>query len=95
MAPKRPELSPAAFARHFGRVKRAAGFDGKEAAKAEDGQKLRPRVQNYMRHAAISMHLAKHKRIRATGGRPVSAYDPFCQLNLPKLPLQTHNAPLG
>jgi len=73
LAPKRPELSPAAFARHFGRVKRAAGFDGKEAAKAEDGQKLRPRVQNYMRHAAISMHLAKHKRIRGIGGRPVYA----------------------
>ena len=62
LAPKRPEFTPAAFQRHFGRVKKAAGFDGKEATKAKDGQPaLRPWVQDYMRHTAISMYLAKHK----------------------------------
>ena len=62
LAPKRPEFTPAAFARHFGRVKHAAGFNGKESTKAKDGQPaLRPWVQDYMRHTAISMYLATHK----------------------------------
>lgn len=61
LAPKRPEFITATFARQFGRVKYAAGFHGKDAAKTEDGQKLRPWVQDYMRHTAISMYLATHK----------------------------------
>jgi integrase len=74
LAPQRPEFQPAAFARHFGRVKHAAGFNGKDAKKAAaaaaaaagkaptgDKPKLRPWVQDYMRHTAISMYLAKHK----------------------------------
>jgi integrase/recombinase XerD len=60
IAPKRPGFTPAAFARHFGRVKKAVGFNGKER-ETEDGKKLRPWVQDYMRHTAISMYLAKHK----------------------------------
>jgi integrase len=59
--PKHPEFTPAAFARHFGRVKNAAGFNGKDGSKTEDGKKLRPWIQDYMRHTAVSMYLAKHK----------------------------------
>ena len=62
LAPKRPALTPAAFACHFGRVKRAAGFNGKELTNGKHGEPtLRPWVQDYMRHTAISMYLAKHK----------------------------------
>jgi integrase len=61
LAPKHPDFVPAAFQRHFGRVKHAAGFNGPDGGKAEDGKKLRPWVQDYMRHTAISMYLAKHK----------------------------------
>ncbi len=61
LAPKHPDFVPASFKRHFGRVKLAAGFDGKDGAKAKDGTKLRPWVQDYLRHTAVSMHLAKHK----------------------------------
>jgi len=61
LAPKRQAFTTATFARQFGRVKYAAGFHGKDAAKGEDGQKLRPWIQDYMRHTAISMYLAKHK----------------------------------
>jgi len=61
-AVKRPRLEPAAFQVHFGRVKKAAGFNGKEGTDGKDGEpKLRPWVQDYMRHTAISMYLAKHK----------------------------------
>ena len=55
LAPKQPNFVPAAFQRHFGRVKSAAGFS------LDGGKELRPWVQDYMRHTAISMHLAKHK----------------------------------
>ena len=62
LAPAHPDFTPAAFQRHFGRVKKAAGFNGKEGTKAKEGeQALRPWVQDYMRHTAISMYLAKHK----------------------------------
>lgn len=62
LAPKHPVLVPAAFQVHFGRVKYAAGFNGKEGTDGKNGDpKLRPWVQDYMRHTAISMYLAKHK----------------------------------
>jgi len=61
LAPKHPDFVPAAFQRHFGRVKHAAGFNGPDGGKDENGKKLRPWVQDYMRHTAISMYLAKHK----------------------------------
>jgi integrase len=61
IAPQRPKFTPAAFARHFGRVKHAAGFNGKKGGNAADGQKLRPWIQDYMRHTAVSMYLAKYK----------------------------------
>jgi len=60
LAPKHPDFVPAAFQRHVGRVKAAAGFNGKEGSKTDNGKKLRPWVQDYMRHTAISMYLAKH-----------------------------------
>jgi len=60
-APKHPEFVPAAFQRHFGRVKHAAGFNGPGGGEDERSKKLRPWVQDYMRHTAISMYLAKHK----------------------------------
>ena len=60
LAPKHPDFVPAAFVRHFGRVKRAAGFNVNEGGK-KGGKKLRPWVQDYMRHTAVSMYLAKHK----------------------------------
>ena len=60
LAPKHPDFVPAAFQRHSGRVQFAAGFDGKEGETVED-EKLRPWVQDYLRHTAISMYLAKHK----------------------------------
>ena len=44
------------------RRKKAAGFNGKEGTDGKNGEpKLRPWVQDYMRHTAISMYLAKHK----------------------------------
>jgi integrase len=58
---KRPRFTPIAFRRHFGRVKHAAGFNGSDGGRDENGKKLRPWVQDYMRHTAISMHLAKHQ----------------------------------
>jgi integrase len=61
LAPKHPNFVLAAFQRHFGRVKLAAGFNGDDERKDENGKKLRPWVQDYMRHTAISMYLAKHK----------------------------------
>jgi len=61
VAPKHPAFVPAAFQRHFGRVKHAAGFNGPNGGKDENGKELRPWVQDYMRHTAISMYLAKHK----------------------------------
>ena len=61
LALKHPEFVPAAFQRHFGRVKHAAGFNGKDGGKDANGKKLRPWVQDYMRHTAISMYLAKHQ----------------------------------
>ena len=61
LAPNKPNFVPARFQRHFGRVKVAAGFNGEEATKTADGKKLRPWVQDYMRHTAISMYLAKHQ----------------------------------
>jgi len=61
LAPKKPNFVPAAFQRHFGRVKLAASFNGEEETKTADGKKLRPWVQDYMRHTAISMYLATHK----------------------------------
>jgi site-specific recombinase XerD len=61
LAPKHPAFVPAAFARHFGHVKQAAGFNSREGGKTRDGKKVRPWVQDYMRHTAISMYLAKHK----------------------------------
>jgi integrase len=61
LAPQHQEFVPAAFQRHFGRVKHAAGFNGKDGGKDENGKKLRPWVQDYMRHTAISMYLARHK----------------------------------
>jgi integrase len=61
LAPKHPDFVPAAFQRHFRRVKHAAGFNGPNGGKDENGKKLRPWVQDYMRHTAISMYLAKHK----------------------------------
>jgi len=61
LALNHPDFVPAAFQRHFGRVKLAAGFNGDEEAKTPDGKKLCPWVQDYMRHTAISMYLAKHK----------------------------------
>lgn len=60
LAPKHPDFVPAAIQRHFGRVKHAAGFNGKDG-ETVDGKKLRPWVQDYMRHTAVSMYLAKHK----------------------------------
>ena len=88
MAIKKPAFVPAAFARHFGRVKKAAGYgnekaeqEKREAAaakkkasktaepvapakktdKTEKAEKLRPWVQDYMRHTAVSMFLATNK----------------------------------
>ena len=61
LAPQHPRFVSASFKRHFGRVKLAAGFNGDEKSKDENGRKLRPWVQDYMRHTAISMYLAKHK----------------------------------
>ena len=62
LAPQKQAFVPAAFARHFGRVKHAAGFNGKDGTKAKAGEPaLRPWVQDYMRHTAISMYLAKSK----------------------------------
>ena len=62
LAPQRPKFKPAAFGRHFRRVKKAAGFNGKDDTKAKAGEPaLRPWVQDYMRHTAISMYLAKSK----------------------------------
>lgn len=61
LAPKHPDFVPAAFQRHFGRVKHAAGFNGADGGNDEHGRKLRPWVQDYMRHTAISMYLARHK----------------------------------
>ena len=91
MATKKPAFVPAAFARHFGRVKKAAGYGNEEAeqekreaaaankkasktaetvASAKKGkrtekavavEKLRPWVQDYMRHTAVSMFLATNK----------------------------------
>ena len=62
LAPKRPEFRPAAFARHFARVKKTAGFNGREGQKPKEGKPaLRPWVPDYLRHTAISMYLAKHK----------------------------------
>lgn len=61
LAPKKPHFVPAAFQRHFGRVKLAAGFNGDEGTKTANGKQLIPWVQDYMRHTAISMYLAKHK----------------------------------
>ena len=60
LSPKRTKFTPGSFKRHFGRVKKAAGFNGK-AGETEDGKKLRPWIQDYMRHTAVSMYLAKHK----------------------------------
>src|SRR5205814_5726378 len=61
LAPKHQKFIPGSFKRHFGRVKLAAGFNGKEGGKSEGGKKLRPWIQDYMRHTAISMYLAKYK----------------------------------
>ncbi|MGZ4987664.1 MAG: tyrosine-type recombinase/integrase, partial [Limisphaerales bacterium] len=85
VAPQRPVLVPAAFARHFGRIQKAVGFGNHEfevarqtkahekaVAKAKKAGRalpptpakvapLRPWVQDYMRHTAISMYLATHK----------------------------------
>jgi len=62
-AVQRPPLEPKAFQRHFGRVKQAAGFniEGEDENGKKSEEKLRPWVQDYMRHTAISMYLAKHK----------------------------------
>jgi len=61
VAPKHLDFVPAAFQRHFGRVKCAAGFNAKDDTKPEEATKLRPWIQDYMRHTAVSMYLAKHK----------------------------------
>ena len=62
LAVARPTLRPASFKRHFGRVKKVAGFNGRKGTQAKDGRlALRPWVQDCMRHTAISMYLAKHK----------------------------------
>jgi len=61
LAPKHPAFVPPAFQRHFGRVKAAAGFGDNDEKPADDNKKMRPWVQDFMRHTAISMHLAKHK----------------------------------
>ena len=61
LAPKHADFVPAAFQRHFGRVKHAAGFNGPDESKDANGNKLRPWVQDYMRHTAISMYLARHQ----------------------------------
>ena len=61
LAPQHPRFVSASFKRHFGRVKLAAGFNGDVERKDAKGRKLRPWVQDYMRHTAISMYLAKHK----------------------------------
>jgi hypothetical protein len=42
-------------------VKNAAGFNGKDGSKTEDGKKLRPWIQDCLRHTAVSMYLAKHR----------------------------------
>jgi len=61
LAPKHPKFVPGSFKRHFGRVKLAAGFNSHEGGKNAAGEKLLPWVQDYMRHTAISMYLAKYK----------------------------------
>lgn len=62
MAPRRPKFVPPAFPRHFAQVKIAADFKGKKGEKAKDGKPaLRPWIQDYLRHTALSMYLAKHK----------------------------------
>ena len=42
-------------------MKHAAGFNGPDGCKDERGKKLRPWLQDYIRHSAISMYLAKHQ----------------------------------
>ena len=62
LAPRHPKFVPASFKRHFGRVKLAAGFNAKDGTDGKKGKpKLRPWVQDYMRHTAISMYLATHQ----------------------------------
>lgn len=61
LAPGHPKFQPASFKRHFGRVKLAAGFQGRKGRKNAAGDKLRPWVQDYLRHTAVSMHLATHR----------------------------------
>lgn len=62
MAPRHPKFVPPAFPRHFAQVKIAAGFKGKKGEKAKDGKPaLRPWIQDYLRHTALSMYLAKYK----------------------------------
>ncbi len=55
-AVKRPPLTFSNFQRDFARVKNAPGLNGKEGE-----QGLRPWVADYMRHTAISNHLAQRK----------------------------------
>ena len=53
-------------ARGGGRVKQAGGFKGKGRRETE---KLRPWIQDYMRHSAISIyHAPAHARGRSRGG---------------------------
>lgn len=66
LAPAKPALEPAAFQRHFGRVKVAAGFnvpppDQADGQAKEKKPEPRPWIQDYLRHTAISMHLTAHK----------------------------------
>ncbi len=50
-AVQRPQLKPSAFQVHFGRVKKAAGFNGKPGTAGRDGEaKLRPWVQSRRRY---------------------------------------------
>src|SRR5439155_12107432 len=62
-ASKRPAIVGKNWRRDFDTVKQAAGFGGRngETPEGEETPELKPWTQDFMRHTAISYHLAQHQ----------------------------------